>query len=141
MSKSRLQSMGMGIIVFLMGSMIYFAFRTSELYMFRIFPNGDLPSWIIAIRNQLSSLHVPEWIRYCLPDGLWLLSYMLIIESIWNEETTWLHELFLWILPISAILTEFLQMALLIPGTGDWIDVIFYVMGILTFLIYKNLQL
>ena len=133
--------MGMGIIVFLMGSMIYFAFRTSELYMFRIFPNGDLPSWIIAIRNQLSSLHVPEWIRYCLPDGLWLLSYMLIIESIWNEETTWLHELFLWILPISAILTEFLQMELLIPGTGDWIDVIFYVMGILTFLIYKNLQL
>lgn len=141
MSKSRVQSMGMGIIVFLMGSMIYFAFRTSELYMFRIFPNGDLPSWIIAIRNQLSSLHVPEWIRYCLPDGLWLLSYMLIIESIWNEETTWLHELFLWILPISAILTEFLQMELLIPGTGDWIDVIFYVMGILTFLIYKNLQL
>ncbi len=133
--------MGMGIIVFLMGSMIYFAFRTSELYMFRIFPNGDLPSWIIAIRNQLSSLHVPEWIRYCLPDGLWLLSYMLIIDSIWNEETTWLHELFLWILPISAILTEFLQMELLIPGTGDWIDVIFYVMGILTFLIYKNLQL
>ena len=133
--------MGMGIIVFLMGSMIYFAFRTSELYMFRIFPNGDFPSWIIAIRNQLSSLHVPEWIRYCLPDGLWLLSYMLIIESIWNEETTWLHELFLWILPISAILTEFLQMALLIPGTGDWKDVIFYVMGILTFLIYKNLQL
>jgi len=141
MSKSRVQSMGMGIIVFLMGSMIYFAFRTSELYMFRIFPNGDLPSWIIAIRNQLSSLHVPEWIRYCLPDGLWLLSYMLIIDSIWNEETTWLHELFLWILPISAILTEFLQMELLIPGTGDWIDVIFYVMGILTFLIYKNLQL
>ena len=63
------------------------------------------------------------------------------IVTIWNEETTWLHELFLWILPISAILAEFLQMALLIPGTGDWIDVIFYVMGILTFLIYKNLQL
>ena len=125
----------------LIGSMIYFAFRSSELYMFRLFPNGDLPSWLVGIRGQLSMLNVPEWVRYSLPDGLWLLSYMIIIECIWGDDATWLHGLFLWTLPISIIIAEFLQMVHLVPGTGDWGDVVFYVLGILVFLIYKNLQL
>lgn len=138
MPKGRIVSMGMGTIVFLIGSMIYFGFRSSELRMFSLFPNGNMPMWLVDLRYQLSSLHVPEWVRYCLPDGLWLLSYMLIIESIWSEEGTWLYGFFLSILPITAILSEFFQMRHLIPGTGDWMDVIFYVLGILTFLIYKT---
>lgn len=130
--------MGIGMIMLLIGSTIYFVFRSSELYMFRMFPHGNIPTWLVNLRYQLSSLHVPEWVRYCLPDGLWLLSYMLIIESIWNEEATWLYGVFLWILPVTAIIAEFLQIGHLIPGTGDWRDVIFYVLGILTFLIYKT---
>lgn len=130
--------MGIGMIMFLIGITIYFVFRSSELYMFRMFPHGNIPTWLVNLRYQLSSLHVPEWVRYCLPDGLWLLSYMLIIESIWDEEATWLYGVFLWILPVTAIIAEFLQIGYLIPGTGDWRDVIFYVLGILTFLIYKT---
>ena len=83
-------------------------------------------------------IHIPQWIKFCLPDGMWLLSYLLIIDVVWknssdNKKTFWLS-----ILPFIAIGSELMQIFIPQIGTFDFIDFLCYIGAIITFLIIKN---
>jgi len=132
-------SLGMGVCSFLAGSSIYLCFRSTDLPMFRLFPHGELPQWACRLRISASGLNVPEWFRFSLPDGLWLLAYLLIIDGIWGSRRSFMSLLFLTILPIAALMTEILQWAHIVPGVGDWMDMACYLLSILIFLTLNKL--
>jgi len=79
------------------------------------------------------------WVRYNLPDGLWLLSFLLFIEGIWDSD-----RLMKWIFGLSvtiiAFVLEILQFVDLFSGTGDWLDILFYIIAILIFLLLIKLK-
>lgn len=79
------------------------------------------------------------WIKYNLPDGLWLLSYLLFIEGIWSKE-----KLLKWLfcIPIIgfAFVLEFLQFSGIFSGTGDVLDIMSYILAILLFLFIIKLK-
>lgn len=127
---------GFAVCSFLVGSGIYLCLRNTNLEMFKIFSNG-LPSWVLCLRSFFSSYDVPDFIKFSLPDGLWLFSYLLIIDSIWHDQKSKIYLFFLTILPTSALLSEVLQMFMLFPGVGDWTDILFYILSIVFFLIIK----
>ena len=125
----------------IVGSAIYLCFRTTDLYMFRIFPGGRLPSWLIGIREWIGVACIPEWVKFNLPDAVWLLSYLLFMDILWGERTGLWKLCFLIALPLGTLTAELLQMCHFVSGTGDWLDILFYIIAIIIFINYKHLQL
>lgn len=117
----------------LIGGLIYISFRSYSLKMFRWFENIGIENIIIAIRKktQIYFSEIPEWILYSLPDGLWIFSYICLMLFIWNTKITYKNIVWLLIIPLLAILSEIGQLFSLINGTFDFVDLTFYILGLL----------
>jgi len=114
-----------------LGGLIYIIFRTEKLLMFHWFEYLRLSDEINLIKNLRNIYSFPGWFIYSLPDGLWVFSYTALSLEIWKFSIT--RRSFFWIfsIPIVAVLSEFLQLFRIIPGTFDLIDVMFYLLGII----------
>ena len=124
------------------GALIYLCCRTTDLYFFNLFPDGRLPMWLVETREWIATeVNMPEWVRYSLPDGLWLFSYLLFIDLLWGNTMRKWKLLFLTALPVGILISEALQMLHVIPGTGDWMDILFYMLALFLFINIKYLQL
>jgi hypothetical protein len=74
-----------------------------------------------------------------LPAGLWLFAYMFVIDAVWGKDKNRVSMYFLYVLPLLAVASEFMQFVGLLPGTFDVMDLLSYVSAILLFLIIKKL--
>lgn len=122
------------IIFFLpliLGGFIYIIFRTERLIMFRWFEYLNISNKISNIQNLRNISSFPNWFIYSLPDGLWMFSYTAASLEIWKHAITKQNIFWIFSIPIVAVLSEFLQIFKIIPGTFDFIDLTFYLLGIL----------
>ncbi|WP_210148253.1 hypothetical protein [Chryseobacterium scophthalmum] len=119
------------IISLIFGIAIYLLFRTSSLKVFGWleilnidFLNSDIRKFSIKYLEIL-----PNWFLYSLPDGLWIFSYVCLMIYIWNFKLN-AHSFF-WIgtIPLIAIFSEIGQAINVIPGTFDFCDLLFYILG------------
>ena len=119
------------VVTVTFGSLIYVLFRSESLKMF---------NWLDAIAcfevtqsirsNTLKVVEViPDWILYSLPDGLWLSSYVCLVLLIWKNKINSESAVWIFGMPIMAIMSEVGQFFKIIPGTFDWMDMIMYVLG------------
>jgi hypothetical protein len=83
----------------------------------------------IASSKPLFVFNIPYWLKYNLPDGLWLYALLSSLNIIWNNKPS--PSLLIWVISITllSISTEFLQKKKLIPGTYDTGDIIAYVIA------------
>ena len=129
------------ITFLLWGTVIYVLYRPLDLYMFKPFEFTNTLATIEHLRSLYTNYvdaDIPEWVIYNLPDGLWLLSYMFVIDIIWNSEEI-LKTVFLWIVPILIVCHELLQLLDVIRGTWDVLDLLFYSLAICMYLLIKNI--
>ena len=111
----------MASVALLSGGVIYLLFRPDSLYMFK---------WFTALKSlkhvfvQLPHVDLPDIMVYSLPDGLWLLSYILIIGIIWDFQTKKCIA-FLALMPFFSLFHELLQWLNLF-GTFDIYDLFSY---------------
>ena len=119
------------------GGLIYIGWRSKTLSMFCWFDNLQLSGFIERIRSVCARYDVSDWVKYSLPDGLWLFSYLLLIDTIWNEKETLSYKIYLWILPVIAISTEILQIFAIVPGVFDFSDLLCYLGAVVVFLLIK----
>lgn len=127
------------LIPVILGGLIYIIFRTEKLIMFCWFDYLHLTSEINIAKSFRNTYAFPDWFIYSFPDGLWIFSYTAISLKIWKSSMN--QNSFFWILsiPVASILSEFLQFLNIIPGTFDFTDLLFYLIGIvLPFLSKKN---
>lgn len=119
------------LLVLLFGTAIYLLFRTSSLRIFKWLDLLGMDIKSSTIRKKIISTKkdIPEWFIYSLPDGIWIFSYVTMILLIWNYRIN--KESFFWILvvPIIAVMSEFLQLYNVVSGTFDYLDIIFYLVG------------
>ena len=87
---------------------------------------------------RIEDIHLPNWMVYNVPDGLWLFSYLLFIESIWDDSS--IKWLFVWGMVLFAYALEILQFANIFPGTGDVCDIFWFSLAILLYLSIYKLQ-
>lgn len=127
-----------GLIALTIGGLIYILYRSENLLMFDWFDNLNLSSLIDRLRTSTDTTSVYGWIKYNIPAGLWLFSYMFVIDSIWWKDKNKYYMYFLYVLPILAISSELMQLFKLCPGTFDILDIISYFLAILIFLITKK---
>ncbi len=131
------------ILLILSGSLFL-----SAVYLY-ISNRGDdmiLYSWLgIDCHNGLfeylrqHAWHPANWVIYNLPDGLWLLSYLLAMESLWGDDKR-LKWMFCIPVIFFAFMMEWLQYVGKFPGTGDVLDIVFYTKAILIFLLTIKLK-
>lgn len=124
------------ILFLLLGGFIYLFFRPHTLKMFfwlRIINCEH----IFQLRDYNHDLKFIEFLIFSLPDGLWILSLLIILGLIWEK-----HRIFFIIYSSFftgiSILFEFFQKFGLIPGTFDIADIlVLLIFHILGFLIYE----
>ena len=94
------------------GGSIYLLFRPKSLLMFRWVESLGLNEYIDRLRDMVSGITLNHITLYSLPDGLWLASYIIVVNTIVSKENT--KNLLFWsfLLPVIAITFEILQ----IPG-------------------------
>lgn len=122
------------------GGFIYICFRPDSLIMFNWINNIGLSDAISALRNKIS-FHLPHWVIYALPDGLWVYSYVIFMSWIWKFDIR-KGIVFILAIPIIGIVSEFAQQFGIIPGVFDWADLICYsvgtAVGIFTVIMIEN---
>ena len=133
----------LSILSILFGGVIYIAFRSSSIILFK---------WIdyIVLIDPVENLRIvtlpykeylPDWFLYSLPDGLWMFSYSCIVLVIWKRKITKYSLLWLLSLPMISILFEVLQYYDYFNGTFDIIDIVFFIFGsLLPILINKKMK-
>ena len=126
--------------ILLLGGLIYVIYRDKSLLMFDWFDTIGISKQVDGLRNLFQGEGIYGWIKYSLPDGLWIFSYMFIVDTIWDHERNKVSMIFLWGLPILALLSECFQYIELIPGVFDWIDMASFILAISIFLIIKLLK-
>lgn len=127
----------LAIVLLIFGGFIYVVFRSEDLLMFNWFRSLGLNSVVIKLRDSYGLMNIHDWVKYNIPAGLWLFSYMLIIDSIWENGYNSTYKFFITILPVFAIISEVMQFFQILPGTFDIMDMIIYVFAIFLFLTIK----
>ena len=77
----------LSIIFLFIGGLIYIIYRSLTLQMFVWLKHLGIYPSVISLRNE-KCLNLPNWVIYCLPDGLWMLSYLLIMLALWHKRPT-----------------------------------------------------
>ena len=119
------------------GCFIYIMYRQESLLMFRCFDELGLSDLVHHLRSTGTEHSLFDWVKNSLPDGLWLFSYMFLIDAIWNGDKSFSYYFFLWLLPCIALLSEVLQAFGVVPGVYDFIDIMCYSGAIIVFIILK----
>ena len=109
---------------------IYIGYRTSDMILY---------TWLhIDFQNSLFELirshkyELSNWMIYNMPDALWLLSYLLLIDLIWTKKSI-IKICFLLIIPCFALGIEISQFYGLIEGTGDYLDLLSYTFALVVY--------
>lgn len=136
-TKQRIIRIILSFIILIIGGLIYVACREKTLLMFSWFDSLGISGEIDTFRSIVDTEGVYGWVINSLPDGLWLFSYMFLVDAIWNGTKTISSYFFIYYLPSLALISEFLQYFGLIPGVFDWIDVFSYSFAILLYITLK----
>lgn len=110
------------------------------MLMFDWFDAIGISNEIDGLRRLFQGEGIYGWVKYSLPDGLWAFSYMFLVDAIWNGSRSKSSFIFIYSLPVIALLSEFFQYFGLLPGVFDWVDVASYLFAIILFVIIKLLK-
>lgn len=125
------------IIYFVFACYIYLSCRTEDMLIYSWLNIDTSSNFISFIREH--SIILPNWVKYNLPDALWLLSYLLLIDWMWGKA----HQMKLFFqVPVIlfAFILEYLQYMGWFYGTGDIIDIAFYIISILIYIIIYKIK-
>ncbi len=126
----------LSIIIFFIGGLIYLAFRSESLLMFSWVRNVGIESLVEHLRVMMRP-YCPssEWILFSLPDGLWVLSYVILMAAVWRFQIRE-HWIMIGLIPTIAICSELLQALGMFPGTFDVSDLLTYIGSLLVGVFY-----
>lgn len=134
-TKERLVIIIIAVLFFGAGGLIYILYRAPTLHMFSWFRSIGIHQYVLQLR-ELEFPIIPEWIKFCLPDGLWMASYMLLMVAIWLHEQTRRSLVLSLLLPIFINASEILQFFHLTKGTFDPIDLLCYDIPVTIYIIH-----
>ena len=124
----------------LIGGFIYILFRKENLLMFNWFNLLGVENLINFFRNKvLFNKLIPNWVKFSLPDGIWLYSLTSLMIIIWERDSSISKYFWFLIIPILGLSAEFGQSINIVPGTYDKNDLIFCLFATITpFLLIKK---
>lgn len=122
------------IILLLIGTGIYFIFRTP----IRVFEMIGMSQYKIVTLDTQNPFNY--FLIYCLPDALWYIS-LLLVQTLFFEEKGRINRLLIGIAIILPFLWEIGQYLGFISGTFDWYDILTYCITLILFLCLRTTSL
>ena len=116
----------LGVLFLFYGCVIYLLFRSKTLYIYRWCLSLGISDYIDYCRYLVKDYPISDFIRFCLPDGLYCAAYILFIDAIWRNDNKYIKYSLLSFVPIITISSEVLQYFNAVPGTFDIVDLICY---------------
>lgn len=138
------QKAALGISFLVCGCAIYLLFRSKTLNIYHWCATLGFSSAIDTLRLWVQNCNVPNFVKFCLPDGLYSAAYILLIDAIWHKEKGIMKDIIISLVPIVTISSELLQIFGIIRGTFDLYDLLCYTFPPLVYLsikYYQNLTL
>lgn len=97
--------------------------------MFKWFDNLNLADLTNSIREKFIYIDFPYWVKYNLPDFLWVFSFTSLMLIIWDKRITKENISYI-VFPIGVgLFSEIGQLFGIISGTFDLMDILFYALG------------
>ena len=127
----------LAVTLFAIAGYIYVSSRIANLALYEWLGIDYYNSLFEYIRDY--SVTLAPWVKFNLPDGLWLLSFLLFMEGIWREDRR-MKCVFCISIVTFAFILEFVQFIGYFPGTGDICDILAYIIAIMLFLIINKLK-
>lgn len=127
------------LVLIIIGGGIYYAYRSDTLIMFKWVEVLHLQGIIEGFRRHMSTYTPSEFTVFNLPDGLWSISYLLIIYTIWGSINRY-NIIWFCFMPCIALLSEFMQLFSFFPGRFDWWDAICYTIPLITLITTKIIK-
>lgn len=120
-----------GILPVFLGGLIYLTYRVDSLLMFNWFKIIGLNDLVNFLRtdNILQNLTIPNWVKFSLPDALWLFSFTYIIILLWDFKITRQSAFWIFIAPTVGLFSEIGQLIGIIPGTFDKVDLLLLILS------------
>lgn len=137
MLRQRLHIFLLAVTLFVVAVYIYVSNRGANLALYEWLGIDYYNGLFEYVRAHSCTL--TPWVKYNLPDGLWLLSFLLFMDGIWENERRmkWIFSI---LIIVFAFVLECMQFVGYFSGTGDIWDVIAYIAAILLFLIINKLK-
>ena len=118
------------------GGTMYLLFRQSSLLIYQLACLAGMGELLGRWREHTLQWALPEWVVYCLPDGLWSAGYVLIVDGLFRQHPwKWMVA---GIIPLIGVLSEGLQGMGVLPGTFDVMDAVCYVVPYGVYLLMKK---
>lgn len=125
-----------GVLFLVCGCSIYLLFRSTTLNIYQWCSALGLSTSIDAMREYTQTWDLPDFVRYCLPDGLYCAAYLLIMDVVWKGDNSLLKYIVISIVPFVTISSELLQYGGFVPGTFDIYDLLSYSIPVVIYIIY-----
>lgn len=122
------------IFFLVVGILIYLLYRPYTILIFDLLDKINLLQCVVKLREIFPINCTNEVIIYSLPSCLWTASYLLYMYTLVRKFSFRGKLTLALLLPILALVFEFLQGLGLCTGTFDIVDVIFYIIPILTYI-------
>lgn len=128
---------GLGSALLVVGCAIYLLFRSKTLNIYVWCKWLGLSDDIDALRLSVHGWHVPNFIRFSLPDGLYCAAWFFFIDAIWHNEKRFVKYVVIMLVPFVTISSEILQYFGLVRGTFDAYDLFCYTIPLFVYMIYE----
>jgi hypothetical protein len=122
-------SFSLSALAFVLGCSIYLFFRRPPFIFTALFSSELLNSFRDFSVKIFSSFTVPDWLKYNLPDMLWMFSMILFIFTLWDYKFNRNSLFWLALCFSSGLVLEFLQLFHYLPGHFDLYDLIYMSIG------------
>ncbi|MBQ9229873.1 MAG: hypothetical protein IJ190_01700 [Prevotella sp.] len=127
----------LGLLLLVVGGMIYVSFRPTSLLLFHSLDFLGLSAGVDAWRDLVSEWRPHEFIVYSLPGGLWAAAYILLTHGLLAYKPALPRVCIASLIPLTGIGSELLQRWGLLPGTFDIADLLCYTVPLLLLIIYE----
>ena len=128
----------LGVCCLVCGCAIYLLFRSKSLNIYQWCDAIGMTSFIDALRNCVQRWYVADFVKFCLPDGLYSAAYILFMDAIWHNDSGILKYFVISFVPCVAIGSELLQYFGLVKGTFDIYDLVCYSVPLILYYIINN---
>lgn len=117
--------MVLGFLLLACGCSIYMIFRSQDIVLNKWCQSLGIADFVEPMRMSVKDSHVPDFILYSLPDGLYCASYILLMDAAWEGKGL-SRNIAVALIPSVAIMHEIAQGIGWTRGTFDICDLIFY---------------
>lgn len=128
-----LSLIAVGMLLLFMGGMIYVLYRPQTLLLFHVAGGLGMTDLIGQWRQMATAWHPAAFTIYCLPAGLWALSYVLIVGTLAQSLPAIRRWVAVAFIPLLGIASEVLQAVGIVPGTFDWTDLTLYTLPLIAY--------